>query len=116
MCSGTKSPPYSKSPIKEFIKKPTDHWLGSLRFAPLKVVIMITFGYIYRNGVFGIRRATDYKQKLSESLVTTKFTPFESMDRFNVKGILSDHSSDSALNFHKIRDFSIFVIVLDVLT
>ena len=31
-----------------------------------------------------------------------------------VKGILRDHSSDSALNFHKIRDFCIFVMILDV--
>ena len=33
-----------------------------------------------------------------------------------LKGILRDHSSDSALNFHKIRDVCIFVMVLDVLT
>ena len=31
-----------------------------------------------------------------------------------LKGILRDHSSDSALNFHKIRDFCIFVMILDV--
>ena len=31
-----------------------------------------------------------------------------------VKGIFRDHSRDNALNFHKIRDFCILVMVLDV--
>ena len=72
-------------------------------FTPmLKVVIMITFGYIDRNGVLvsdespyfsyyacEFLHATDvacksYKRKRSESSVTTKFTTFESMDRLNV--------------------------------
>ena len=29
----------------------------------------------------------------------------------NVKGIFRDHSRDNALNFHKIRDFCILVMV-----
>ena len=31
-----------------------------------------------------------------------------------IKGILRDHRSHSALNFHEIQDFCIFVMVLDV--
>ena len=30
-----------------------------------------------------------------------------------VKGIFRDHSRDNALDFHKIRDFCILVMVLD---
>ena len=33
---------------------------------------------------------------------------------FLLKGIFRDHSRDNALNFHKIRDFCILVMVLDV--
>ena len=33
-----------------------------------------------------------------------------------VKGIFRDHSRDNPLNFHKIRDFCILVMVLDVCT
>ena len=38
----------------------------------------------------------------------------EQIETIFIKGILSDHSSDSALNFHKIQDVCIFVMVLDV--
>ena len=31
-----------------------------------------------------------------------------------LKGIFRDHSRDNALNFHKIQDFCILVMVLDV--
>ena len=56
-----------------------------------------------------IRDVRDRKGALRRTVVV-------SASRSNVKGILRDHSSDSALNFHKIRDVCIFVMVLDVLT
>ena len=34
--------------------------------------------------------------------------------QMNIKGIFRDHSHNNALNFHKIRDFCILVMALDV--
>ena len=66
---------------------------------------------MYR-GYFDEQTEQEWKWKiLTKSLPTKlyedgKITPF--------KGIFRDHSRDNALNFHKIRDVCILVMVLDV--
>ena len=40
----------------------------------------------------------------------------ESVKCVSIKGTYRDHRVTGALNFHKIRDFCILVMVLDVLT
>ena len=60
---------------------------------------------------FNQRLLSDHMVKASSIFYQIEISGFELL---LLKGILRDHSSDSALNFHEIQDFCIFVMVLDV--
>ena len=50
---------------------------------------------------------------LAGNFVAFLFVSRDRLDFLFLKGMLRDHSSDIALNFHQIQDFCIFLMVLD---